>query len=97
VYQNIARPGTMVGLLNTIDADHGDWHTFALVNGSGSQDNALFEVSGNELRANVSFDYELRQSYAVRLRVTDSGGLWYEKAFEIMIEDWLEYFFPLLP
>jgi murein DD-endopeptidase MepM/ murein hydrolase activator NlpD len=90
-------PGTLVGLLNAIDADHGDWHTFALVNGSGSQDNALFAISGNELRANVSFDYELRQSYAVRMRVTDSGGLWYEKAFEITVEDWLEYFFPLLP
>jgi hypothetical protein len=90
-------PGTLVGLLDASDADHGDWHTFTLASGSGSQDNALFAISGNELRTNVSFDYELRQSYAVRLRVTDSGELWYEKAFEIKIEDWLEYFFPLFP
>jgi hypothetical protein len=89
-------PGTRVGSLSAVDADHGDWHTFELINGSGGQDNHLFTIEGDTLRTTVSFDYELRSSYSIRMRVTDSGELWTEKMFLIAIEDRLEFFFPFL-
>jgi murein DD-endopeptidase MepM/ murein hydrolase activator NlpD len=89
-------PSTRVGRLSAVDADHGDWHTFELVSGSGGQDNHLFTVEGDTLRTAVAFDYELRSSYSIRIRVTDSGGLWTEKMFLIAIEDRLEFFFPFL-
>jgi murein DD-endopeptidase MepM/ murein hydrolase activator NlpD len=89
-------PGVEVGVLTAIDADHGDWHTYELVSGSGSKDNHLFAIYGDVLRTLVSFDYEFRSSYTIRLRVYDSGGLWYESYFIMNIEDRLEYFFPLV-
>ncbi|HSV85891.1 MAG TPA: cadherin domain-containing protein [Levilinea sp.] len=89
--------GVQIGSLTALDADHGDWHTFQLVSGSGGQDNHLFAIQGDILRTAVSFDYELRSSYSIRLRVVDSGGLWHEQVFAITILDVLEHFFPLMP
>jgi hypothetical protein len=89
--------GTLVGLLTTLDADHGDWHLFELVSGSGDQDNQHFSLQDSALHTAVTFDYELRSSYSIRMRVTDSGGLWTEKVLLIAIEDRLEFFFPLMP
>jgi len=89
--------GVQIGTLSAIDADHGDWHTFRLVSGPDGQDNPLFFIQNEALHAAVSFDYELRSSYSIRVRVVDSGDLWHEQVLTIFIEDRLEFFFPLLP
>ena len=34
-----------------------------------------------------SFDYEAQSSYSIRVRTTDAGGLWFEKAFTISVSD----------
>jgi murein DD-endopeptidase MepM/ murein hydrolase activator NlpD len=89
--------GTRVGFLSAIDADQGDWHTYHLVSGSGDQDNHLFAIDEDVLRSATWFDYEVRSSYSVRIRVIDSGDLWHEQVFQIAIEDRLEFFLPFLP
>jgi chitodextrinase len=76
-----------VGTLSATDADAGDTATFTLVSGSGSTDNAAFNISGTSLRANTSFDFETKSSYSVRVRVTDSGDATYEKTFAISVLD----------
>ena len=76
-----------VGTLSATDPDAGATHTFTLVTGSGSTDNAAFNLSGNSLRLNGSADFETKSSYSVRVRATDNGSLTFEKAFTVSITD----------
>lgn len=78
---------TVVGKFTTSDPDAGNTFTYKLVSGTGSTDNASFNVSGNQLRTSKIFDYETKKSYAIRVRTTDQGGLYFEKAFTISIID----------
>ncbi len=77
----------VVGTLSATDADAGDTATFSLVSGTGDTDNASFNINGTSLRANDNFDFETKSSYSVRVRVTDSGSLTYEKSFTISVTD----------
>ena len=76
-----------VGTLTATDVDAGSTHTFTLVSGAGSTDNAAFNLSGNALRLTGSADFEAKSSYSVRVRATDAGGLFFEKAFAITVTD----------
>ncbi|GAP18703.1 cadherin domain-containing protein [Levilinea saccharolytica] len=77
--------GSLVGLFSAVDQDAGETFTFSLVPGTGSDDNANFSVSGNQLLSAQSFDFETKSSYKIRARVTDSGAAWFEKAFTVTI------------
>lgn len=83
-------PGTLVGTLSAIDPDADSTFTYSLVSGAGDNDNNSFTIEGNELRTNSPFDYETKSSYSVRVRVTDQGGLSYEKPFAISVTDIME-------
>ena len=76
-----------VGTLTATDVDAGSTHTFTLVSGTGDTDNAAFNLSGNALRLTGSADFEAKSSYSVRVRATDAGGLFFEKAFAITVSD----------
>ena len=76
---------TVVGTLGATDPDAGDIFTYSLVLGSG--DNASFKITGNQLQTIAPFDYETKSSYSVRIKVTDSGGLSFEKPFTITVTD----------
>ncbi len=82
--------GTLVGALTTSDLDAGDRFTYAMVPGQGDVDNASFVVDGDKLRSNAVFDYERKDSYSVRVRSTDAGGLWVEKEFAIAVTNLLD-------
>jgi formylglycine-generating enzyme len=78
--------GTVVSTLSAVDSDGSrDRHTFSLVAGAGSADNASFQIIGSQLRTTGPFDFETKASYAVRVRTTDAGGLFTEKAFTITV------------
>jgi VCBS repeat-containing protein len=77
--------GTAVGDFSTADPDTGDTFTYSLVSGEGDNDNASFNITGSQLQTAASFDYETKNSYSIRVRTTDSGALYYEKAFNITI------------
>jgi gliding motility-associated-like protein len=79
--------GSTVGTLSTTDIDAGDTHTYTLVSGIGSTDNALFTIVGNQLNASTSFDFETKSSYSVLIRTTDAGGLSVNKIFIISINN----------
>jgi hypothetical protein len=78
---------SVVGALSSTDPDVGNTFTYTLVSGTGSTDNASFNISGSSLRITSSPNYEAKSSYSVRVRTTDQGGLWYEEAFTITIND----------
>ncbi|MDB5334442.1 MAG: hypothetical protein JWN70_61 [Planctomycetaceae bacterium] len=80
-------PNATVGTLSAIDPNAGNTFTFSLVAGSGSADNGSFNLSGNVLRFTSSADFETRGSYQIRVRVTDQGGLTFDKPLTINVDD----------
>ena len=79
--------GTIVGTLGSDDQDSPDAFTYTLVAGDGSDDNALFAISGDKLVTNASFDFEARTTYTVRVQTRDNGGQTFQKQFTITITD----------
>jgi PKD repeat protein len=79
--------GSTVGTLSATDANTGDTAAFTLVTGTGSTDNASFTISGTSLKTAASFDFETKASYSIRVRVTDSGSLTFEKALTITVSN----------
>ena len=79
--------GTAVGNLTSTDVDTGNTFTYSLVTGTGATDNSLFTITNNQLRTNAVFDFETKNSYSIRLRTTDQGGLFFEKQLTIGVTD----------
>jgi len=77
--------GTTVGTLSATDPDAGDTFTFSLVDPTSYPDNASFSISGTALKSAVIFDHETQNTYYVRVRATDAGGLTYDKTLTITI------------
>ena len=77
--------GTTVGTFSTTDPDAGNTFTYSLVSGTGSADNGSFTIAGNVLKTNAVFDYQTKNSYSIRVRTTDQGGLSFEKSFTITV------------
>ena len=77
--------GTSVGTLATTDPDSGGSFTYQLVSGTGSNDNSKFTITGNTLKTAAVFDFETKNSYSIRVRTTDQGGLSAEKSFTVSI------------
>jgi uncharacterized delta-60 repeat protein len=86
VSENVAA-NTTAGTLATTDLDAGNTFTYSLVSGTGSTDNAAFNISGNSLRITASPDFEAREIYKIRIRTSDQGGLFFEKALTIIVTD----------
>ncbi len=86
-----AGANAVVGTFTTTDPDASNTFIYTLVSGSGSTDNAAFNISGSQLRATASFDFETKSSYSVRVRSTDQGGLFTEKTFTIAVADTAEF------
>ena len=78
-------PGTPIGPLSATDPDAGDQFTYQLVSGSGDTDNSLFRVDGEWLWTQQVFDYDVQNSYSVRVRVIDSSGLGYEQQLTVNV------------
>lgn len=79
--------GTAIGNLTTVDPDGPGQFTYSLVAGAGSTDNASFRIDGNQLKSNASFNFELKNSYSVRVQTTDAGGKSYSEALTITVSD----------
>jgi 1-phosphatidylinositol phosphodiesterase len=69
------RAGAVVGTLSASDPDLGETFTFALASGRGDTDNQRFTIVGNEIRAAVPLRLRQSDSYSIRVRAVDSGGL----------------------
>jgi hypothetical protein len=71
----------VIGTLSAVDIDSSSF-TFSVVSGSDK-----FNISGNQLRASVVFDYETATSHSVTIRATDPTSLTYDKVFTINVID----------
>jgi hypothetical protein len=79
--------GTLVGDFGTVDPDTGNTFTYSLVPVQNSNNHNLFSISGNQLKTKAEFDFEAKNSYNIRVKTTDQGGLSYEKQFLITVAD----------
>lgn len=79
-----APAGTLVGMLAATDPDFFDIPAFSLASGTGSDDNALFAVDGAMLKTAAAIA-SAPATRSVRLKVTDAGGLTFERQFTITI------------
>ncbi|MDZ4667751.1 MAG: cadherin domain-containing protein [bacterium] len=78
---------TSIGSFSAIDNDFGDTYTFALVSGTGSTDNASFNINGTSLRSSAQYNYEVKNSYSIRVKVTDGANNTFERTFIIIVKD----------
>jgi hypothetical protein len=78
-----APAGTLVGRFSPVDSAPTDGFAYALVAGQGATDNHRFTITGDELRAKETFDYETLRRFTIRVEWEDARGLRFQKAFAI--------------
>jgi hypothetical protein len=83
---------TVIGNFSSTDPDGNNTFTYSLIAGTGATDNALFTIAGNQLKTNAVFNFETKNSYSIRVKTTDQGGLFYEKQLTIGVTDINENF-----
>lgn len=79
--------GTLVGIFDTTDVNVNDSFIYTLVSGTGDTDNASFNIVGNELHTSAQFDFEVKNSFKIRVRSQDAIQSYFEKEFSIQITD----------
>lgn len=77
--------GARVGTLWASDPDRGSIFTYELVGDSSWPDNAMFAISGNRLLTSQDLPSSKTHLYHIRVRVTDQGGLHYDKTLAIAV------------
>ena len=80
-----AGANAVIGSLAGVDPNPNDALTLSLP--VGLTDNALFNLSGGNLQANASFNFEANSSYTVTVRVTDFEGATFDKPLTISVTD----------
>ncbi|MEP4077226.1 hypothetical protein [Haloferula sp.] len=76
--------GTLIATLSA-SSPIGGSHTFDLVSGEGSADNADFSISGNQLLTAALLDFESQSERSIRLRATNQENRTYEKVFLVIV------------
>lgn len=59
----------------------------SLVSGTGDDDNSSFSIVQDSLVSAEIFVYETKSSYSIRVRTTDTGSLYFEKEWTILVND----------
>lgn len=77
----------VLGTLAAQDPDAGDVLTYALVAGAGDDDNAAFEVVGEEVRIPAGLDFEAGSTRTIRVAARDRAGLVVERTFTLTVRD----------
>ncbi|MEQ9405659.1 MAG: Ig-like domain-containing protein [Cyclobacteriaceae bacterium] len=78
---------TYIGAFSVTDPNESDTHVISFASGEGDDDNDSFQLNVFQLRTNEVFDFETKNSYSIRLRVTDNYNNFFEKQFTITIND----------
>ena len=76
-----------VGRFTVVDPDASDRHTVTLVEGDGDGDNGRFQIRDNVLYSLVSFDFEGRNAYSIRVQGRDSQQATITEMFTISVTD----------
>ncbi len=74
---------TVIGLFSTSDPDANNSFSYSLVSGPDDEDNSSFNILDDQLRSSIVFEYDIKDTYTIRVRTTDQDGLYFEKSFVI--------------
>ena len=79
----------LFGQLGTVDLDPVDSYIYDLLTGAGDTDNARFRIVDDKvfIKQGEILDFEAKPSYSVRIRTTDSGGLFYSRQVTLNLTD----------
>jgi len=77
--------GTPITTLSNNDPDIDETYAYSLVSGQGSDDNASFYISDNELKNSILFTSFSKMSYKVRIRVNGGNAGIMDKQFTLTI------------
>ena len=78
--------GTVVGDF-TVSKEDRKVFALSLIDGTGADDNASFEIIGNSLKVKSIFDFETKNNYKIRVQAVSSRGDVLEQAFSITVID----------
>lgn len=78
---------SIIGSFSVLDNDLSDTYSYSLVSGVGSTNNASFNINGLNLRTSAIFNYEVKSSYSIRVRVTDGASNTFDRVFTILVDD----------
>ena len=79
---------TSAGTLTTTDPDVGDTHTYQLIaDPINYPDNDLFAIAGNQLTLKTPANFEVKNSYKIKVRTRDSGGLTFDQELTVSVKD----------
>jgi hypothetical protein len=78
---------TVVGELTAAHPDPNATFTFSLACAAAGADDASFNILGTNLRTSATFDFETRAAYNICIRVTDQGGLTFDKNFVVSVNN----------
>ena len=76
----------LVGKLSVNDPNAFDSHFYSFAEGPGDEDNKIFSIDGDSLRLAKSIPAG-KTDLSIRVRVTDSTGLYIEKKFTLKVTD----------
>jgi hypothetical protein len=76
---------TVVGALTATDPDAGATFTFSLACAAPGVDDGSFNILGTSLRTSAIFDFAVKSIYNICIRVTDQGGLPFDKNYTIIV------------
>ena len=76
----------VLGVLDAVDVDTGDTHTFTLVAGTGDTNNASFNISGSNLRCDDPATLGIG-TYSVRIQADDGTSTPFSKALTVEVLD----------
>jgi hypothetical protein len=83
--------GATVGSFITTDATAGDTHSYTLATAADNtdDDNGSFVIENGQLKLKptITFNFEVKSTYRIRIRSTDASGLYIEKAFVITVNN----------
>jgi Cadherin domain/Right handed beta helix region/RTX calcium-binding nonapeptide repeat (4 copies) len=82
-----AANGTLVEVAVAIDSDHGDTFIYQLVDDAGGRFAIDSETGAVTVANGAALDYEADPSHSITIRVTDSGGKFFEKTFIVDVND----------
>ncbi len=86
INENVAS-GSTIGTFTTTDSDPWDSHTYSFISWVWDTDNSSFTISWSTLKIAESPDYELQNSYSIRVQTDDWNWWLFQKQFTITIND----------
>lgn len=85
-------PPYPVGVLKAIDLDVVDGHIYSFVEGPGSDDNSLFYIQNDTVFSITSFNFEVKDTLNIRVKLSDILGQIVEKSLLIKVTNVNEKF-----